>query len=337
MSSVSIRRLAVASLVSQVGIVVTGGAVRLTSSGLGCPTFPRCTEESFVATPEMGINGAIEFGNRLLTFVLAAIALATLVVVVRSRPRRRDLLVPAVILFLGIPAQALVGGVTVLTGLNPWVVMLHFLLSAVLVGVATVLVARSREPAGPTRVIPVGVGGLWLRRLIVLVVAVSYVTVYLGTIVTGSGPHAGDAEAVRTGLGPEAVTQLHVDAVFFLLGLSVATAFAVRAVGAPRRVRTAVGVLLGVELAQGAIGYAQYFNGLPVLLVGLHMLGACLLVVSAVWLLMTTRERVLAPMERETAVVLAEDDDVHRQRQEHHRQVGDRVPEHSDRLQRRGR
>jgi cytochrome c oxidase assembly protein subunit 15 len=288
----AVRGLALASLVSQIGIVVTGGAVRLTGSGLGCPTFPRCTDDSFVNTPEYGIHGYIEFGNRLLTFVLAAIALATLVAVWRMRPRRRDLVVPAVVLFLGIPAQALIGGVTVLTQLNPWVVMLHFVASALLVGVATVLVRRTREPAGPVRPVGGGVAGVWLRRLAALVVVVAYVAVYLGTIVTGSGPHAGDDAAPRTGLDVESVAQLHVDVVMLLLGLSLGAWFAAKAAGSPGRVARAAAVLVAVELAQGLIGFVQYFTGLPVVLVAMHMLGACLLVVAAVALLLSTRERI---------------------------------------------
>lgn len=291
-TSRAVRGLAVASLVSQVGIVVTGGAVRLTGSGLGCPTFPRCTEDSYVNTPEYGVHGFIEFGNRLLTFVLAAIALATLVAILRQRPRRRDLVEPAVLLLLGIPVQALIGGITVLTALNPWVVMLHFVASAVLIGVATVLVRRTREPAGPVRPIGGGTSGQWLRRLAWLVVAVTYVTVYLGTIVTGSGPHAGDDAAARTGLDVESVSQLHVDAVFLLLGLIVGTWFAAGAAGSPGRVARSAAVLLAVALGQGTIGFAQYFTGLPIVLVGLHLLGACLLVVASVWLLLSTRERV---------------------------------------------
>jgi heme a synthase len=288
----TVQRLAVASLVSQVGIVVTGGAVRLTGSGLGCPTFPRCTDDSYVNTPEYGIHGFIEFGNRLLTFVLAAIALATLVAILRQRPRRRDLVEPAVVLFVGIPVQALIGGITVLTDLNPWVVMLHFVASALLIGVATVLVRRTREPAGAVRPIGGGPAGWWLRRLAALVVAVTYVTVYLGTVVTGSGPHAGDDRSPRTGLDVESVSQLHVDAVFLLLGLTIGMWFAARAAGSPGRVARAAAILLGVELAQGLIGFVQYFTGLPVVLVGMHLLGACILVVAAVSLLLSTRERV---------------------------------------------
>lgn len=287
-----IRGLALASLISQMGIVVTGGAVRLTGSGLGCPTFPKCTEDSWVNTPEHEVHGFIEFGNRTLTFVLGFIALATLVAVLTQRPRRRDLIWPAVVLFLGIPVQALLGGITVLSELNPWVVMLHFVASAVLIGIATLLVRNSREPAGPVQVIGASESGTWLRRLAWLVVAVTYVTVYLGTIVTGSGPHAGDERARRTGLDLESVTQLHVDSVFLLIGLTIGAWFAARAAGSPGRVAQAAAVLLGIELAQGAIGFVQYFTDLPEVLVGMHMLGSTMLVVAAVWLLLSTRERV---------------------------------------------
>ncbi len=322
-----VRGLAIASLVSQAGIVVTGGAVRLTGSGLGCPTFPRCTQDSYVNTAEYGIHGFIEFGNRLLTFVLAAIALATLVAVLLQRPRRRDLVEPAVVLFLGIPIQALIGGITVLTELNPWVVMLHFVASALLIGVATVLVKRTREPAGPVRPIGGGLAGTWLRRLAAVVTAVVYVVVYLGTIVTGSGPHAGDEAAQRTGLDVESVAQLHVDAVFLLIGLTVGTWFAARAAGSPGRVAQAAAVLLGVELAQGLIGFTQYFTGLPVVLVGLHMLGSTILVMAAVWLLLATRERV--PLEQGSA----QHEDVDTDADEDQRQVGDGRMEQPHRTQ----
>lgn len=281
-SEATLRRLAVASLVSQVGIIVTGGAVRLTGSGLGCPDWPHCTDGSLTSTPEMGVHGAIEFGNRLLFFVLGAIALAMLLAVVRTftseRPRR-DLLVPSVVLLSIIPAQAVIGGITVWTGLNPWVVMFHFLVSAVLVGVATVLVRRAARPAG---VAPRRVGLPWLERLAALTLVATAVAVYLGTVVTGSGPHAGDPDSKRTGLDVALVTQLHADAVLVLIGLSVGLFFTARAVGSPGRSARAAAVLIGVEAAQGLIGVVQYRLELPELLVGLHMLGAALMVIVAV-------------------------------------------------------
>jgi cytochrome c oxidase assembly protein subunit 15 len=184
----TVRRLAVASIVANSAIVVTGGAVRLTASGLGCPTWPRCTETSYTPTSEYAVHGVIEFGNRLLTFVLAAIVLATLVAVWRQRPVRPGMRRLAALLFLGIPAQAVLGGITVLTGLNPWTVMGHFLLSMVLIGLAVVLHHRAREGDLPPRpVVP-----LLMRRLTQGLLAVTAVTLALGTVVTGSGPHSGD-------------------------------------------------------------------------------------------------------------------------------------------------
>ncbi|MGY1709764.1 heme A synthase [Geodermatophilus sp. SYSU D00758] len=264
-----VSRIALANLVANSAIVVTGGAVRLTGSGLGCPTWPRCTDDSFVATPELAGHGVIEFGNRLLTFVLAAVAIATVLAVFRSS--RRDLRTLAVLAFLGIPAQALLGGVTVLTGLNPWTVAAHFLLSSVLVALTTVLWLRSREP---------GVGSLLVRRPFALLVtgiaAATAAVLVLGTVVTGSGPHSGDPGAGRTGFDPELVSQLHADSVFLLLGLTVALLVALHATDSPGRVRRAARDLIVVQLLQGVVGYVQYFTGLPVVLVLLHMLGAVL-------------------------------------------------------------
>jgi cytochrome c oxidase assembly protein subunit 15 len=261
--------MALANAVANGAIVVTGGAVRLTGSGLGCPTWPRCTDESFVATPELAGHGAIEFGNRLLTFVLTAVAVATVVAVWRSA--RRDLRPLAALSLLGIPAQAVLGGITVLTGLNPWTVAAHFLVSMVLVAVATTLWLRSREP---------GVGGPLVRRPFLLLVggiaAATAVVLVLGTVVTGSGPHSGDPEAGRTGFDPELVSQLHADVVFLLLGLTVALLVALHATDSPDRVRRAARDLLIVQLAQGVVGYVQYVTDLPVVLVLLHMLGAVL-------------------------------------------------------------
>lgn len=277
----AIAGLAVASLVTQAGIIVTGGAVRLTGSGLGCPDWPHCTDGRFTPTAAMGIHGLVEFGNRTLTFVLGVVAAAMLLAVVRTldshRPRR-DLLLLSILLLCVIPAQAVIGGVTVWTDLNPWIVMFHFLVSAVLVGLATVLVRRAQRPAG---VVPQRVGNVWLERLGVVILALTAVTVYLGTVVTGSGPHAGDPESKRTGLDLATVTQVHADAVFLLLGASVGLFFAARVAGSPGRAVRAATVLLVVEAAQGVIGIVQYRLELPELLVGLHMLGAALLIIAA--------------------------------------------------------
>ena len=282
----TVRRLALASVVANSVIVVTGGAVRLTASGLGCPTWPRCTETTYTPTAEYAVHGVIEFGNRLLTFVLTAVVVALLVAVLRTRPRRPDLVRLAVAGFVGIPAQALLGGITVLTGLNPWTVMGHFLLSMLLIGLAVVLHQRTREGDEPPRptVAPL------LRRLSYGLLALTAAVLAVGTVVTGSGPHSGDPAAGRTGLDPAAVSQLHADLVFLLVGATVGLWVACAATGAAGPARAAL-ALLGVELAQGALGFVQYFTGLPVVLVGLHLAGACLVLVAAVRVVLSTRER----------------------------------------------
>jgi heme a synthase len=284
-------RAAAASLVANMLIVVTGGVVRLTGSGLGCPTWPRCTGGSFVPHRAMGVHSAIEFSNRMLTFAVAAVAVATFVLAWRyGRPAVLRL---ALLLALGVPAQAVIGGVTVLTDLNPWVVSLHLLVSLAMVGLAVALVRRVGEGDGPPRpLVPVGV-----VRLTRAVFAVAWAVLYVGTVVTGSGPHAGDAHAPRNGLDPRALSQLHADLVFLLLGLSVAVVLVVHASGAPALARRAATALLLVELAQGLVGFVQYATGLPVVLVAFHLLGAALVSAAVTWLVLSVRQRPGHPVE----------------------------------------
>jgi cytochrome c oxidase assembly protein subunit 15 len=284
------HRILVANVVAQVGIVVTGGLVRLTGSGLGCPTWPECTRGSLVPTagqPE-GTQSLIEFGNRLLTFVLVLVAVAALVAVVRQRPRRRPLVVLATMVLAGIPAQAVLGGVTVLVDLHPAAVAAHFLLSMGVIAAAVVLVRRAGEPGdGPA----VPTVRNELRMLAWAIGAAAVVVLVLGTVVTGSGPHAGDEASPRFALDVRTVSWLHADVVILLLGLTVAFWLGCRLTGAPQAVQRAAGWLLLACLAQGAVGYAQYFAGVPVALVSLHVLGACLVWVATVWLLLSTRSR----------------------------------------------
>jgi len=274
-SPATLRRAFLAALVTNVGIVVTGGAVRLTASGLGCPTVPKCTEDSMVATREMGAHGAIEFGNRLLTFVVTAAVLAALVTAWRAR--RRDLVRWGATLLLGIVAQALLGAVTVLTGLNPLTVMAHFLLSMVLIAIAALAHRRAggdldRDHGVVRRDLRVG------ARLLTAAVAATLVA---GTVVTGTGPHSGDEDADdRLPLDLETVSQVHADLVFVVVGLTVGLLVAARVSSAPASLARRVAVLLGVVLAQGAVGYTQYLTDLPVALVGVHVLGATLVWVA---------------------------------------------------------
>ena len=282
-----LRRTFLGALVANTVIVVTGGAVRLTASGLGCPTFPRCTDESLVATREMGAHGAIEFGNRLLTFALSAAVLAALVTAWRAG--RRDLLRPAGLLLLGIVAQALLGGVTVLTGLNPLTVMAHFLLSMALIAVAVVAHERAASRRVPS---PDGPAASYNRALATgswLLAAAVAVTLVIGTVVTGTGPHSGDKQAAdRLPFDLEAVTQLHADAVFLVVGLTVGLVVAAAAARAPRLLARRLQVLLLVVLAQGLVGYVQYVTDLPVALVATHMLGACLVWIATLLVLLAT-------------------------------------------------
>ncbi|MGG6380967.1 MULTISPECIES: COX15/CtaA family protein [Micrococcaceae] len=277
----SVRRLAVASLIGQTLLVVTGGAVRLTSSGLGCPTWPRCTDSSLVNTPEMGIHGFIEFGNRLLTFALAAVAALMLVYLWNLRKERRDLFLLALGLLASIPAQAVIGGITVLTNLNPWVVGLHFLVSMALVVFATLLVNRAFGRTGRFRTVPLAVLPGAMRPVTAAVALFSALAVMLGVVVTGAGPHAGDADAPRNGLDWDLFSHIHaVPAYLVTAGTLVALALVLlRRITGP--IRTAVLGLLGVTVLQAVIGFTQYYNGIPALLVAAHMLGAALLMVAS--------------------------------------------------------
>lgn len=275
-----VRPLGWATLVANTMLVVTGGAVRLTGSGLGCPTWPRCTEQSFTPRGELDLHEAIEFGNRMLTFVLVAVAVATFVAAWQTR--RPDLRRLALVLALGIPAQAVIGGVTVLTDLNPWVVSFHLLCSLAIIGLAVLFLRRIDQPAPTRRTGPV-VGLAWVTF------ASAWVVLYLGTVVTGSGPHAGDADSPRNGLDPLQTSQFHADAVFLFVGLTVGLLFVVLATGAGAEARRAVVVLLGVELAQGAIGFVQSFTDLPVVLVGFHLLGAAFVSAAVTWALLAVR------------------------------------------------
>jgi cytochrome c oxidase assembly protein subunit 15 len=277
--AVAYRRLALASVVANVVIVVTGGAVRLTDSGLGCPTWPRCTDASLTPTKKYAVHGIIEFTNRQLTFVLVVIAVATWLIAM-ARMQERLL---ATLAALGIPAQAVLGGFTVLTHLNPWLVGLHFLLSMGILVLTFWLWWRVRGSDPAANVPPAA------RHLGRLVALVSVVVLVLGTIVTGAGPHAGDTNSSgkvhRNGLMVSSMAQLHADSVMVLIGVSVGLLALLYAVHAAEPVRRAAWVLFGVELAQGVIGYTQYFLHVPPLLVALHMLGACLLWLAALHVL----------------------------------------------------
>jgi cytochrome c oxidase assembly protein subunit 15 len=277
-----LRRFAWATLVANCLLVVTGGAVRLTGSGLGCPTWPRCTDSSFTPHGAIGPHQFVEFGNRTLTFALVAVAVATFVAARHDARRldRPDLLRVAVLLALAIPAQAVLGGVTVLTDLNPWVVALHLVLSMAIVSLAVLFLHRLDHPPVPPARGFVPVLG-WTTY------AVAWMVIYAGTVVTGAGPHAGDASSPRNELDPLEMSQLHADLVFLLIGVTVGMLFLTRATGVDSRPAIA---LLAVEASQAVVGYVQYFAGLPIAVVMLHMLGAALVMAAATWVLVVARQ-----------------------------------------------
>ncbi len=264
-----------ASLVSQILIVVTGGIVRLTGSGLGCPTWPKCTDESFVTVPEMGIHGVIEFGNRLLTFVLALIALLTFITVLAlGKKLRRGLVMPALLLGLGIPAQAILGGITVLTDLNPWLVGAHFVLSAVLIALAALLVFRALPPVH----VPVTQAIFATATPLALVGAL---TILIGVLVTGAGPHSGDANSIRNGLDLELWQHFHSYPGYLMLLIALIQFGLIQKRDAALESRSYQwkfsALLVIVTVAQAVIGIVQSRLGVPAVLVTFHMLGASVL------------------------------------------------------------
>lgn len=262
----NVRRLSLANLLANIGLVITGGAVRLTGSGLGCKQWPTCNDGNIIPTAEAPVHTYIEFINRTLTFVLIAIALLTWLVVRRLDPPRPDMSRLAFMIGMGIPAQAVIGGITVLTGLNPYSVMAHLMVTMVLIYWASVLYHRARRLDRAVPGYP-GAGIHWLARLLL---ASTYLTLALGTFATGAGPHSGDPEAGRTGFDPALVSQLHADAVFLLVGISL-TLLVVSLVLHSGGLRRAALLLVAIELAQGIVGYTQYFTNLPLLLVGIHL------------------------------------------------------------------
>lgn len=288
----TVRRAALTALVFSVVIVVTGGAVRLTGSGLGCDTWPKCTDDSLVVTAEMGWHGVIEFGNRMLTYVLSAAVGWTIVAARAAKPARPGLVRMAWAQFFVVAGNAVLGGITVLTGLNPYIVAGHFLLATALISVATVTWQRAREgDAAPRPLV-----GVPVRRAVVALTWLTGALIVAGTAVTGTGPHAGDAGDIqRMPFDWEAVTRVHTGLAWMVVLGTLIVWAALRLTDAPGDPRARVRELLIVLLAQGAIGYAQYLTELPQLLVGLHLLGSALVWIAMLRLLLALRERGPAP------------------------------------------
>lgn len=309
-------------LIANMGIVATGGIVRLTGSGLGCDNWPRCNAESWTTTPEMGIHGAVEFGNRLLTFVLMAFTIAAFLAIVRlvfpgitrkgfaemffsqkkvikglrtSENRYADLFNLALLLLWGIPLQAVVGGVSVWLKLNPWMITAHYVLSAIMIALAAIFlnriyryfvpdVAASEDVAGP---VPNGANIMhqlgWVGTFIASVI------IFVGTVVTGTGPHAGDPMTHRHPFDALVVTRTHsISAWSFCAGIIILYVLT-KKYSWPNMIKRSLNITVIVLLVQAAIGYYQYFNGLPIVVVELHLIGSALFT----WVAASLIERML--------------------------------------------
>ncbi|WP_037625843.1 COX15/CtaA family protein [Streptomyces aureus] len=292
-TSRTVQRAALAALVMAVVIVVTGGAVRLTGSGLGCPTWPKCTDDSLTATSAMGFHGAIEFGNRMLTYVLCA-AVGWAIIAARSqKPWRRGLTRLGWAQFWIVMGNAVLGGIVVLVGLNPYTVAAHFLLSTALITVAALMWQRTREgDAAPRPLV-----GKSVQQLVWFLVVASVLLIAVGTVVTGAGPHAGDSSKVeRIPVGWETVAKLHAVLAWIVVTLTFALWFVLKAVDAPQGPLRRTRDLFLILLSQGVIGYVQYFTDLPEALVALHMLGSCLVWIGVLRVLLALRERPQEPL-----------------------------------------
>ncbi|MFF8376701.1 heme A synthase [Streptomyces sp. NPDC015661] len=286
----TLRRAALAAVVMSVLIIVTGGAVRLTGSGLGCDTWPKCTDDSLIVTPEQGYRGAIEFGNRMLTYVLSA-AVGWAIVSARStKPWRRGLTRLAWAQFWIVMSNAVIGGITVWMGLNPWTVAGHFLAANSLLTVAVITWHRTGEgDTAPRPRVPRPV-----RKLSWAITLVSALLIVLGTTVTGAGKHAGDSSDVpRMPWDWTNAAHVHAIAAWVVCALALAMWLVLRVVDAPDDTRARARDLLIVLVLQGGVGYVQYFTGVPELLVGLHMLGSSLMWIAVLRLALSLRERPL--------------------------------------------
>ena len=273
-----------ALLIFQAGLVVTGGAVRLTGSGLGCPTWPECTGGSIkpvVHQAQGQLHAWIEFGNRLIAWLILILAVAALIYIVRNLKERSDykrLRLLAILQIAGFLGQVVLGGITVLTKLNPITVSAHFVLTIPLIAGALALRHRILNKPMIT-VLPT------TALLAKIVIVLTFIVLLLGTVVTGTGPHAGDINAKRYNFDSRMVSWIHADTVILLIGITVALFFVVRVSETAlvkRELERLVTIFLIVSLSQGAIGYIQYFTGLPELIVGAHLLGATLVWIS-VW------------------------------------------------------
>lgn len=307
------RAIAVAVILTQGGIAVTGAIVRVTASGLGCPTWPQCFPGSFTPIPHAevpGIHQAVEFGNRLVTFLVVLTAAAAVLAVTRAR-RRKEILVYAWLMPASTVAQAVIGGITVLTGLLWWSVAIHLLVSMAMVWLSVLLFVKIGEPDDGTRMRTVPTP---LRQLTIVSALALSATLVTGTLVTGAGPHAGDKSieqpVPRLQVEITTLVHLHSSLLVAYLSLLIALGFALLAVRAPRHVLIRLSVLVAIVVAQGTVGAVQFLTGVPAALVAVHVAGAaaCTAATAALWASMRQRtetEALERDLDRDGEVALA--------------------------------
>lgn len=284
-SPAAFRRITLVALVALCFIIVTGGAVRLTGSGLGCSDWPGCEEGRFVAALEL--HPMVEFVNRLVTGVVSLSIAVAVLGSLRRTPRRRDLTLLSLGLVAGVIGQILLGALTVAFELAPPFVMAHFILSLVLVTNAVVLHHRAALPDGATQAVEL-VDRRTRQGIVALGPALA-AAIVAGTVVTGAGPHGGDEEAPRFGFEIDTVARIHSLGVLLFLGLLLWVINRFERTQAPAEVRERARQLMGVAVAQAGVGWVQYFTDVPALLVGVHILGATLVWVALCRLVVSCR------------------------------------------------
>jgi len=272
------RLVSLINLITQSGIIVTGAVVRLTGSGLGCPTWPNCAPGSLVpvASQVEGFHKYIEFGNRLLTFVVLIASIAVLIIAIISKNKK--IILWSVLPLIGTFLQAVLGGITVLTGLNPFTVMFHFLLSIVLVAISTIIY-RFWSKSNPIKI-----QSKLIRNYIKFFTLIGFAVITLGTITTGSGPHSGDELAARFNIDTRTIAWIHADSVLLFIGLLIGLILLVRTNNAYKSLSKSLNSLFILCIIQGFIGYTQWFTNLPWILVGFHVLGSVLIWINLMFI-----------------------------------------------------
>lgn len=280
-------RISLLNLIAQAGIIVTGAIVRLTGSGLGCPTWPDCAPGSLipVAGQVEGFHKFIEFGNRLLTFVVLAVAIALFVIAILHK--KRNIMYWSAIPLVGTILQALLGGLTVLTGLNPFTVMAHFLLSIVLVGISVKIFDYFRFKSAPNKLPKI------ISTYLSLLTIVGFIVIVLGTITTGSGPHSGDDLAARFNIDMRVIAWLHADTVLLFVGLVIGLFIITFVNRKASYLNPNAKILLIICVFQGLLGYIQWFNSLPWILVSIHVLGSVVTWIALVFVALNSSNLLL--------------------------------------------